>query len=776
MKSYLRFLSRNKLYTAIMAVGMSVALAFVIIMSCYVWQNISVSKAYPDSDKIYLIGHSGTTHSNFNLGQMIQDELPEVEESVTATSRYGKFSIDGIEVENNTFLGIDPDFFDMFPTEFVHGDREAFNDFGNVIISKSLADKMGGEKVLGMTIKDNLDQKEFRIGAVVEGFENTVFANADVIMNTRSPFFDRRRSEPFGLWTSGTFTFIRPALNTDINELTSKLEKMVEENIDERFRHNNENHITLTRLDKLYLSDVNDGRSGLKKGNRGLMSAFSISVLFLLISAIFNYINLSTALGGKRSKEIAIRMLLGQNRRKIFVSNALESLGFIAVCMLLAFIIADACLPFVNKLLNSPIPIEIKFTEGYLYAYLLIMAVCASLCGIVPAMISNNFTPIEIVKGEYRYRSRRTFNKVFITIQNTIAIIMIAMSLTMQTQMKHMMDMPLNANINNLYKVDMVGKAFVNDLSELPYVGKIGRSDGMPGQRYMTLGMPLNEDRSKQINVNACRCDSTAFEMFKFKVVKNYGLPGNKGLWLTESAFKVLELDENNPVAPEAMSWFSGTTDIAGIIEDVQLSSAINLNTDNISVISLNSSNDLRRSSYILELVNPTDTEIRELDRLCEEETKRVNGQYAQMMSGYIPYLHAKAYDGMKKQRTMVSIFMAIAIALSALGQMAMSTYYAAENIKAISIRKIFGGTISSESKRIISEYMLYCLAATVIALPVSIWLADRYLEKFVYQMEMKNWIYAIAALSCFAISLLSVLWQTLRAAHINPAEALKKE
>ena len=146
------------------------------------------------------------------------------------------------------------------------------------------------------------------------------------------------------------------------------------------------------------------------------------------------------------------------------------------------------------------------------------------------------------------------------------------------------------------------------------------------------------------------------------------------------------------------------------------------------------------------------------------------------MMSGYIPYLHAKAYDGMKKQRTMVSIFMAIAIALSALGQMAMSTYYAAENIKAISIRKIFGGTISSESKRIILEYMLYCLAATVIALPVSIWLADRYLEKFVYQMDMKNWIYAIAALSCFAISLLSVLWQTLRAAHINPAEALKKE
>lgn len=778
MKSYLRFLSRNKLYTAIMAAGMTIALAFAIIMSCYVWQNLRVNRVYPDTDKIYLVGHNGTTHSNIKLGQVLQDRFPEVEKSITAMSRFGKFSINGTDVENSTYLAVDPDFFEMFPCDFIYGDREAFYDVSNVIISKSLAETMGGKDVLGMILKDHFDQNEFRIAAVIEGFENSLFNNTDIILNLRSPMFERGRSVPWGMWSSGNFTFIRPLQGTDVDELTVKIDKLLEETIDPRFRTNNENHLTLTRFDKLYLSDVNDGKSGLKKGNRGLMSAFSISVFLLLISAVLNYINLNTAMGGKRSKEVATRMLLGESRRRIMIGNALESLGFMAVCMLFAFIIAEACLPFVNKMIDSPIPIQIGFAEGYLYAYLPVIAVCAAVCGLAPALVSNNFTLVEIVKGEFRYHSKRTFNKVFIIIQNTIAIIMIAMSLTMQSQMKYMMEMPLNANVDNLYKGADISDAFVNELTQLPYVGKVGRAHGMPGQRYMCLGIPINEDMSKKANINVCCCDSIAFEMFEFKVVKNFGLPGNRGIWLTETAFKMLEIDEDNPVAPEDLSWIIGSTEVAGIIEDVQLTSAIELNIDNVSIICLYSTSGLARQNapYILELVNPTDDEISELDRLCEEEAKKRDSMFGQMTSGYIPHLHAKKYDAMKGQRTMVSIFMAVAIILSALGQIAMSAFYASENKRSISIRKVFGGTISSESRRSIIEYMVYCFVATLIAVPVSIWLADKYLDRFVYQMEMKNWIYVVAALSCFIISLISVFWQIHKAACTNPAETLKKE
>ena len=119
---------------------------------------------------------------------------------------------------------------------------------------------------------------------------------------------------------------------------------------------------------------------------------------------------------------------------------------------------------------------------------------------------------------------------------------------------------------------------------------------------------------------------------------------------------------------------------------------------------------------------------------------------------------------------------MAIAILLSVLGQVAMSTYYATEKEKEISIRKVFGGTISSESVRNIFEYMGYCLIASAAAIPVSIWVSGRYLESFVYRMELPVWIFVVAAITVFSTSLASVLWQTLRAARTNPAEGLKKE
>ena len=368
MKSYLRFLSRNKLYTAIMAVGLSVSLAFVIIMSCFIWQNIRVNKMYPDAERIYIVGKFGSILSNFTLGQNIQDKFPEVEKTVTVMNRYGKYSVDGVPLEKEGFMGVEPDFFDMFPTEFIYGSKESFNDVGNVIITKSLADRFGGENVIGMIIKDEDYECEFRVCAVIEGFEDSVFANEEIIHNTGGPRFDRNRNENLGMWTSGVFTFIKVAEGTDIDELTAKLDKMYEDNLEEKYRKN-EKHFSLTRLDKLYLADTNIGMSGLKKGNKGLMTAFSIIVAFLLISAIFNYINLNTALTGRRSKEIATRALVGESRSRIFVRCITESIVFIIVCMSAAFLTAHLLLPLVNRLIDSPIPIEMRLTDGFLYMY-----------------------------------------------------------------------------------------------------------------------------------------------------------------------------------------------------------------------------------------------------------------------------------------------------------------------------------------------------------------------------------------------------------------------
>ena len=764
MKSYLRFLSRNKLYTAIEVVGLSISLAFVIIMSCYVWQNMSVSRHYPDSDKIYNVGLFGHTMSSFTWGTTIVDRFPEAEQSVTVLNKYGKWSIGDILIKEMEFMGIDPDFFDMFPTKVLYGDLEGFNDFSNVIITKSLADRLGGEAALGKVISDDYNHMEYRICAVIEGFEETIFDNTVVILNTRAPRFDKNRNEPLTSASGGTFTFIKVTENADIEALEDKLDDMYENELLSEYRHGNR-HFNLTRLDELYFSEINEGLTGLKKGNKGLMTALGIISVFLLISAIFNYINLSTALGGKRSKEIATRMLLGETRKRVFTSTIIESVCFTAICMGLAFLIAYLCLPTVNELINSPIPIEMKFSHGYIYMYLIILGSTSVICGLAPSFISYRFKPIEIIKGHFRYNSKRTFSKIFIVIQNAIAVIIITISMVMGCQIRHMIDMPLSGNTDGLYLADNVSDNMGKLISEQPFTGRIGRAEGRPGASYMRLEIPADD---KELIIHVCRCDTVAFELFGFRIVEDNGT--GTGVWLTESAFN---MSKENPSFMDNLSWIGSDGTIAGIIEDVSFTNAKELNTDAVGVVLCSAQNS---GDYIAELLDPSDENIKELDKICAEETLKAKGPYYSIPSGYIPDIIAKEYEEMNNQFTMVILFMIIAVMLSVLGQIAMSTYYANEREKEISIRKVFGGTVGRESSRNILEYMVYCGIACIVAVPVSFIIADRYLETFVYKMPQKTWIYIVSVLLIFAVSFASVLWQTVRAARTNPAEALKKE
>ena len=775
MKSYLRFLSRNKLYTVIMAVGLSVALAFVIIMSCFVWQGLSVNRTYPDQDRMYAIGGRGHVMSNMVMTQTMMDAIPEIESGTTmkVLSMYPSSSIEGTDIGQGFYMGVYKEFFDLFPTKFIHGSVEVFNDLGNAIVTKSIADRFGGTDIIGKKLLFQGEQ-EFTIAAVVEDFDDTIFSNAQVILNLNGPAFSTQYGYNLQGSSSGTISIIKAKDGTDENELLEKMERVYEKDILEQYRR--DSYLSLTRLDKIYTSDNNEGGyTGFKKGNAGLMTAFSIIVAFLLISAIFNYINLSTALAGRRSKEIATRMLLGENRTKVFRRNILESMAFMAACMCIAFILARLSLPYVNELLDSPIPVRLEFSHGYIYMYILILGITALFCGFVPAFISIRNKPIEIIKGNYRHQSRRTFSKVFIIIQNTIAIIIIAVTLVMDAQIRYMIDMPLNATVDDLYYANIYSADFEKQLRELPYIDDFGRASGRPGQSSGTYGFQINNDINKPVTIDVCECDFKAFELFGFKIVKDYGVPNGEGAWMTESAVRKLEMDIDNPVFPQQNAWVINYAPIAGIIEDVPFSSALNLNPDAAGIVMVGPQ-DPDWAAYVVKLKETSHERIREMDRLCEAELMRVRGPEAPVSPGFFPELIENTYQPIRRQAVMVTLFMIVAIMLSALGQIAMSTYYATEKEKEIGIRKVFGGTIRSESIRTIMEYILYCLIAGIIAVPVSIWTAGRYLETFIYKMPQKGWIFTVAVLAVFAISLASVLWQTLRSARTNPAEVLKKE
>ena len=300
MKSYLRFLSRNKLYTAIMAVGLSVSLAFVIIFTCYVRQQLEVCNHYPDSDKIYLVSMEGVIYTYHALAQELEESIPELEEAVLVQDYYNSYTFEGEASSQEGVLVVGKDFFDVFQTRFLYGSSEDFNSKTNAFVTESFALKHGMEGVIGKKLVDG--DKEFVIAGIIEDFTNTVFRNYEVILNAASDYYDTREN----YIVSSIKTFIKVNEGADIEMIRSKLEKNITK-LNERRNFVSEKGIDLVRLDKLYLSELNDGRVGIKKENGSRLLILCIVVLVLLISAIINYVNLNVAIAERRGKEQAIR-------------------------------------------------------------------------------------------------------------------------------------------------------------------------------------------------------------------------------------------------------------------------------------------------------------------------------------------------------------------------------------------------------------------------------------------------------------------------------------
>ena len=266
MKSYLRFLGRNKLYTAIEIVGLSVALAFVIIMSCFVWQNMNVNRHYPDQDRMYAIGTKGSLMSNAYIAETMVDAIPELECGTTVLRLTGDpHSIDGNLLERESYMAIEKNFFEMFPTRFIYGSEDVLNTPSNAIVTESLAREFGVEDIIGKTLLFEGEHKLI-IAAVIEDFDDTIFQNEQVIINIGHESQHRWKggqNSNIHVTSSGVLALVKAKKGADEMVILAKMDRIYGNGISDTYRK--DSYLCLTRLDKAYTSDNNEGEyTGLK--------------------------------------------------------------------------------------------------------------------------------------------------------------------------------------------------------------------------------------------------------------------------------------------------------------------------------------------------------------------------------------------------------------------------------------------------------------------------------------------------------------------------------
>ena len=764
MKSYLKFLYRNKLYTAIEAVGLAVSLSFVIIIGSYVWQQFAVTWENPDRERVYVPGMPSFPSLTYGFPDVIAD-IPEIEAASRLCHVVVHPVIQGVQLDAES-AGVEPAFFEICPEfRFVEGSADVLSAPSHVILSASFASKNN------LSVGDNLEisGESYVVGAILEDLKGTVIPPYELFLNASVFKHNWQLFDNFG----STVTFVKVRPGTDRDDLYDKLEAVCKKVYPDIYGESFFDHLELSRYDELFFKET-DGI--FRHSDRGTLRVLILVGLLLLLSAILNYVNLSVALTGKRAREMAVRQLSGASRSGIIGKYIAESVAFTAFCFAAGLLLAEAFCPAMNALLNNPdVPIRIIWSPGYVLAYMVIILAVGALCGIVPAMMAGRYQPVNVMKGGYRRRSKMIFSKVFIVLQNALAVILIALAITMEAQMRKTQTRPMHCDIADKFFIQSYsyedGNPLRDRLEALPCVKRVGKSTGVPGM--ISMGQYSTTRDGRDILYKLVRMDSTAFSMFGFEILEDFDAPLFNSVWFSDASFSASGFDIENHDIGTLSRRTTGCEQMAGVFRAFPTNTA-NLGTEDYAIISLMKPEDIRANGWVIETTGDRKearTQIMDAYETYVKEHKDF-GSNAFWIDEHI----AEAWKPARNNMRLVEIFMLLSILIALLGLVAMSTYYADDKSRDIAVRKVFGGTVGTEARSSVRDYMMLVGIACVIGIPVAVYAAQEYLKDFIYRLEGYWWVFVVAVLLTGLIAFASVIWQVLKAAKTNPAEMLKKE
>ena len=792
MSSYIKFLSRNKLYTIIEAIGLIVSIAFVILIGNYVYQQYSVAYGNPYRNRVYAVGNQDYLSLSWWDKAVFEDKLPEAETvaRISGSDYDGYITFGDEQPVSAVITEADPEIFDLFPSlTLLEGSMDEYCIKGHCLISQSLANRAFNGDAVGKPIRITYfdDKIESMVCGIFKDAPNSMMPNSDVLLNPK--FNTLPNQKPFS--SIGQYmTLIKVQEGTDREQFAKKVEEVGLPNYSDGFV----SAMPIYTLPEVFF---NDNQWMFKGGKKPVMQTLTVVVLLLLVSAIFNYINLNMALSGKRAKEMATRRLHGATKGRIVLKYILESVSFTAVCFVLAFLLACALFPMMNGLLKNVgggdmsidaslgqfVLIRFDWTVGVVAVYLAAIVLVGVLSGIAPAAIASRFEPIDVVRGTYRLQTKRVFSKIFIVFQNTVTIVLIAMAILMEVQMRHMMNRPTNMRSEGLYSLQCWVKDYsdiaplIDRLEKIPNVEAVGYGRGFAGQ--MNMGTTVTTPEGERVNMQLILCDETYFNMLDLQVVEDFGLRTNS-VWMSRTLAEKLALSDSTAHYYTRNMHINGSNPetVGGIYEDIPTRSAASSEPNQFSAVIIARAEDLIWGNGVMIDVSGDYRETEKaIMQAYADYSEEKNGTYVEpAQNGYVKDLNNLLLQPAKMAMRLLELFMLLSVLISLLGLVAMSTYYSEQSTKSIAVRKVFGGTVESELWRTVKDYMVLVGIAALIGIPLAIWFCGRYLERFAYRIEHYGWVIAVAAILGMLMAFLSVLWQTLRAARTNPAEALKKE
>ena len=772
MKSFWNFLKKNKLYGAINLVGLTVSMAFVLLLAAYVQRQLSTDSFQKNADRIYVIANEDNVTMGYWLDKHLKNNFPEIEKGccVANVASADAFTIGGELVYGST-MAADSTFFEMFSYDLVEGNKADWRvSWDRCMVSREFANVHFGDKdPIGQVVTYNNGNYQLTVCGIYEDFGNSILKAPDVLL--RGEIMTKINSaNNEGMSNAGSgICFVMAYPDADLQARQGDILDWCEKNF----------WVYKSQYDKVRLIPLRDmyflnegiryGSDTIQFGNRSFVNLLLAMCLLLLAFAVLNYINMTTALTGFRAKEMATRRLVGADKRSIFLKVISESTLICGISMLLAILLAEALAPAASRILEYQVSIFKAITPVNVLLVLGFTVILGILSGLVPALLIQQAQPIEIVRGTLRLKTKTVYSKVIIIVQNVVAIIMLVSALTMGLQIRHLVTADLGYNTKDILVVDnafgQTGqiRPLLDRLRAEPCVEEVGQGDGIPlgGTNNWTMELP----DGRWVSFQQIQGDDKYFDILGLKVKQDNH---QRAWWLNEYAFKQIGIDET---ATEFQSAKNGTRQIGGIYYDFKIRP---LEADQSAALIYNRGENPDDDYPWVLLVKTTGDQAaakKQVEAACKEvfPDRLFEAQYIEEMI-------EDGFSDESRVLNIVLIFTLLSILVSALGLFAMSSYYMQQEIRSVSVKKVFGADYSGVLKELVLSFMKMVGIAFVIGVPIAWFIMSRWLSGYGHRIDLHWWIFALAGLAVAFIAAISVLYQSIKTARTNPAEALKKE
>lgn len=805
LKNYLtvilRNIKRHKGYAFINITGLAVGIASCILILLFVQSELGYDRFHDKFHQIYRIPlrfHVGINQFDCALApsplaQAMVEDFPEV---IASTRIFKQFRTGNVYVrfqdrqfKEEQFLWVDSTFFDVFSISLLEGDKKsALAQPNSVILTPATAARyFGSNDPMGKILI-----LEDKTPYTVTGIAQPMPENSHFHFDFLATFATHPKSRDPDWYDTAVYTYIVTQENTTLDQIEAKfpefsrkyytpvVQKLMGITYDKFLEAGNFIGFFLQPLKQIHLHSAIENEIE-PTGNVHTVVIFSAIALIIMIIACINFINLTTARSSQRAKEVGIRKVIGSLRRQLIRQFLAESILFSFLALILASILVEVFLPAFNNLVGKHYSASIFQDWPYLLGIMGGALILGTTAGAYPAFLLSSFQPVDVIKHQNQSGLRgRKFRNTLVIFQFVASIILFIGTIIIYNQLHFIRNKQLGFDKEHLVVIQGAAKlgtgqqSFKNTLKINPDIVNATYTDSLP---QMLLEVKVFQKKGEDSNVNHTLITLAADYDFQ----ETYGVKLREGRFfqkdrstdttaiiLNEAAVKALNLQQ--PLGKQLILKLgkNPTFTVIGTFADFHLES-LHFNIRPMAAIFI----DKRPGVYLSVRLRPENTE-ETLDFIKKQWAEFVPGQPLE----YVFYddQFEQTYGTEVRSGKVFSAFAVLSILIACLGLFGLASFITTRRTKEIGIRKVLGATIPGILLLLNKEFITKVLIANLIAWPVAYYVMRKWLQNFAFQVNIDLWIFIAAAALALIIAIVTVSYQSLKAAHSNPAHSLRYE